>query len=188
MPGYDTSWLLNSGVDFLDVYSNAFLLTHPTFSLYTVDDLAAWADETPNLRGHLRVKSVTQADPHAIDWLATVFGNELRSQLEAAQAVVVFANLVQPSVTALLVAGGEIEVFGPKLANSTKPISLDQFTELDLGQVFEVTLELLEAVLTQLDAMHSLEYESVADEVNSQADFDEALQGIDWLLKLEELI
>ena len=115
-------------------------------------------------------------------------GNELRSQLEAAQVVVVFANLVQPSVTALLVAGGEIEVFGPKLANSTKSISLDQFTELDLGQVFEVTLELLETVLTQLDAMHSLEYESDADEENSQADFDEALQGIDWLLKLEELI
>ena len=188
MPRYDPSWLLNSGAGFLDVYSNAFLLTHPTFSLYGVDDLAAWADDTPTLRGHLLVKRITQPDPNAVDWLSAQFGAELTGQLDASQAVVIFANLVQASVAVLLVAEGKILVFGPRLTKSAKPISLDQFTEMDLGQVVEVTHELLELVVSQLDAIHMLYHECHADEEDMQNDFDEALQRIGWLLKLEDLV
>ncbi len=188
MPRYDTTWLLNSGADFLDVYSTAFMLTHPTFSIFTMDNLTTWTADTPAVRGHLLVKRVTQADPKAIDWLSTMFGVELRSQLRAAQAVVVFANLIQPSLAALLVAGAEIEVLGPKLAKSAKSISLDQFTEMDFGQVFEVTLELLETLVGHLEAFDLLGDESLADEEDLQVDFDEALVSINWLLTLEDLI
>jgi hypothetical protein len=188
MPRYDPSWLLNSGAGFLDVYSNAFLLTHPTFSLYGVDDLASWTAETPTLRGHLLVKRITQSDPTAVDWLSAQFGAELTGQLEATQTVVVFGNLVQVSVAALVVVDGKVLLFGPRLSKSAKSISLDQFTEMDLGQVFELTHELLDTVVAQLDAIHMLDHEDYADEENMQAEFDEALQRMDWLLKLEDLV
>jgi hypothetical protein len=188
MPRYDPSWLLNSGAGFLDVYSNAFLLTHPTFSLYGVDDLAAWTAETPAIRGHLLVKQITLSDPTAVDWLSAQFGAELTRQLEATQTVVVFANLGQVSVAALVVVDGKVLLFGPRLSKLAKSVSLDQFTEMDLGQVFEVTHELLDTVVSQLDAIHMLDHEGHADEENMQTDFDEALQRIDWLLKLEDLV
>ncbi len=88
----------------------------------------------------------------------------------------------------LLVAEGKILVFGPRLTKSAKPISLDQFTEMDLGQVFEVTHELLELVVSQLDAIHVLDHEDQANAEEMQNDFDEALQRIGWLLKLEDLV